>query len=145
MSLDWVSLDAISNMLMAIVTGIALLYTWNSTKKAREENLLREKLLFYSRLMAGMTKAHKQEIKTAEDILHDAKWEFFNYVRTDSEIKRKYAFLAEPELNELLRVIIPHPRDLATSFDDDKEKQVGKAILCIYRDFDRLLKKYHDS
>jgi len=145
MSLDWVSIDAISNMLMAIVTCIALLYTWNSTKKAREDSQLREKLLFYSRLMSGMTRSHKQEIKTPEDIDYDAKSEFLTYLRTDSEVQRKYAFLAEPELNELLREIIPHPRDLASSFDDAKEEQVGKAILCVYRDFDRLLKKYHDS
>ena len=143
MSIDWVSVSAVSNILIALVTLIALLYTWRSNNRARELTLLREKLYFYSGLMAGTQSSHKTELKEIKDVDYQMRWEFFTFLREDLETQKTYSFLAEPELAYLLKEIMPTPRDLSHAFDS-VEEQVAKAILCTHKDFEKLTKKYYD-
>lgn len=141
MLLDWIAVDAIANALMAIATFVVIYITLRSSKKERDFNQLREKIYFYSELIAGIPEG-EVDVQKPEDIGFPLKFGFYTFLQGNYSIQKRYFVLAEPELKRLLQQIIPIARSTDVQSYNRAEKVLPEAICCIYRDVDILKKKY---
>lgn len=144
MSYEWVALSAIAEASMAIATFAVIFFTWRENKKSRELSQIREKLFFYSELLAGMPRSHNIEINDPKEVDYQTKWKFFTFLRDNFSIQSRYTVLAEPELIEILNHIITGIRDVSSSIFNSVETMVAQAIVIIHRDFTILKQKYYD-
>lgn len=144
MSYNWAAITAIAEATMAIATFALIFFTWRENRQARAFSQLREKLFFYSELLAGMPRSHKAKIDDPEKIDYQTKYEFYNFLKDNISIGRRYTVLAEPELMERLHHIITGVRDFESSIYDSVEARVGEAIVIVHRDFTKLKQEYYD-
>ena len=100
-------------------------------RREREYQRLREKLLFYSDLIAGFEPTHT-----------DKKY-FFTYLQKNVEIQKKYPALAERDLYVYLEHIIPAARSHEEGSFDKVQDFVKEAMLIILRDFGHLKEEYN--
>ena len=128
--MDWNA--TLANILMAIATFIIIVFTWRESKKGREFSRLREKLLFYSELMAGLPPGNVDTLK------------YFHYLQVNLDIQKKYPALVNPELSRLLEHIIPAARSHEEGSYDKVSDLLSHAMIYIMSDFHKLKEEYEN-
>jgi len=131
MAINWDAASTIANIVITLVAVSGIYISLRMVRREREYQRLREKLLFYSDLIAGFEPTHTDE-----------KY-FFNHLQKNEDIRRKYPALAGRDLYVLLEHIIPAARSHEEGSFDKVKDLVYEAMLIILRDFSHLKEEYN--
>jgi len=131
MAINWDAASTVANIVIALVAVSGIYISLRVVKREREYQRLREKMLFYSDLMAGFEPRHT-----------DAKY-FFNYLQKNEDIQKKYPALARRDLYVLLEHIIPAARSHEEGSFDKVKDLVSETMIIIQRDFYSLQEEYN--
>ena len=130
MAINWDAASTVANIVIALVAVSGIYISLRMVRREREYQRLREKLLFYSDLIAGFESSHT-----------DKKY-FFTYLQQNVDIQKKYPALAERDLYVYLEHIIPAARSHEEGSFDKVQDMVKEAMLIILKDFDHLKEEY---
>jgi len=142
---------ALATIVLAIFTYQLASYTYQlsaveteESKKGREFTRLREKTAFYSELLSGFPE-DDISFEDIEKITYKIAYSFFQFLRTNKSIQRRYPMYSEPELITMFKETMPVITDLRDmqAYEKIKDK-IPHIIQQVQKDFEKLKKEYED-